>query len=165
MKNTIKVIGLSSVVWVAAPLFGQGQGGNGTQTQNQAQDQTQSQVQVQEQVQTQTQVQLQNTTPEEIQQRTQEQMLNQMGTQAGDLMQLRLRYREQTMLLLKERQKLIQQYRNASEEEQAQIRERLWAQQQTIAEAHRELRAQIREQVREIRAQHQEQNRNQNPGG
>jgi biopolymer transport protein ExbB/TolQ len=80
-----------------------------------------------------------------------------MGLQLGDLQQLRVRYREQTMLLLKEREALVQRYRAATEAEKAEIREQLRFQQNRIAEAHRELRAEIRREMREIRMERQKQ--------
>ena len=147
MKEMIKWMGLSSVFWLAGPLCGQAEDVDGAS--NQVQNRTQVQADAGEQIR------------EKVEERRQ----IQPGSQAGDLLQLRLQYRQQTMLLLKERQELVQRFRNASEAEKAQIRQRLRAQQEAIAETHRELRAQIRQQVREIRAEHQEQNQNQNQGG
>jgi hypothetical protein len=89
--------------------------------------------------------------PEQVQQETQDGVQNQLGPLADDLRQLRLQYREQVKVLLQERERLIQLYRLATEEEQMAIRKQIREHQVTIAETHRQIRRELRDQIRQIR--------------
>jgi hypothetical protein len=91
------------------------------------------------------------------------QVQNQLGPLADDLRQLRLQYREQVKVLLQERERLVQQYRLATEEEKVAIRKQIREHQTAIAETHRQLRRELRDQIREIRQERRRQI--QTPGG
>ena len=74
-----------------------------------------------------------------------------LGPLADQLRQLRLDYREQVLPLLEERERLIWQYRSATEEELVAIRKQLREHQAIIAETHRMFRRNMWDQIREIR--------------
>ena len=133
MKTKHTIYGLVAAIILGGSVYGQDNGAEVGTEQNQ------EQVQILEQIQ------------------------NELGPLADELRQLRLSYREQVRVMLAERERLIQQYRLATEEGKVAIRRQLREHQEQIAETHRQLRREMRDQIREIRAERRKMI--QNPGG